>query len=128
MDLGITKELDYGYDEALARVPTALRDEGFGVLTEIDVSDTLRRKLGVGFRRYRILGACNPSLAHEALQKDLGAGLLMPCNVVVYELDDGRTVVRAADPLQTAVVQASPRLVPFATAVREKIARVVSQL
>ena len=82
---GIRKELRATYDQALASVPEALKSEGFGVLTEIDIQSTLKQKLGVDFRRYKILGACNPPFAHEALQEDLAAGLLLPCNVVVYE-------------------------------------------
>ncbi len=128
MELGLRKKLNVSFDEALQRVPAALKEEGFGVLTEIDVKDTLQKKLNVSFRRYRILGACNPSLAHEALRKNLGAGVLMPCNVVVYEDDDGKAVVTAVDPLQTAAVQAGPDLAEFAAAVRARISRVVERL
>jgi uncharacterized protein (DUF302 family) len=82
---GIKRTLDVGFDDALARIPGALKAEGFGVLTEIDVQQTLKSKLGVGFRRYRILGACNPPFAHKALEHSLDIGLLLPCNVIVYE-------------------------------------------
>ena len=128
MELGIRKKLTVGYDEALARLPEALKAEGFGVLTEIDVRETLQKKLGVPFRKYRIVGACNPSLAHEALQKNLGVGVMMPCNVVVYEDDDGRALVTAVDPLQTAAAQASPELASFAAGVRERLSRVIHGL
>lgn len=97
MNDGIRRSLSYGYDEALERVPEALKKEGFGVLTEIDVKETLKKKLDVDFRPYKILGACNPPFAHRALQETLDVGLLLPCNVVVYEGDDGKTVIAAID-------------------------------
>ena len=98
---GIRKPLRSTYEEALVRVPEALKSEGFGVLTEIDVQRTLKQKLGVDFRRYKILGACNPPLAHSALQAELEIGLMLPCNVVVYEGDDRKAVVLAIDPTKT---------------------------
>jgi uncharacterized protein (DUF302 family) len=122
------KVLRSGFDEALARVPDALKTEGFGVLTEIDVKDTLHKKLGADFRRYRILGACNPPLAHRALQADLDVGVLLPCNVVVYEGDDGRAVVTSVDPTLTPAVMDSPDLREVAETVRGKLARVLERL
>jgi len=98
---GHWKELSIGYEEALARLPEALKKEGFGIITQIDIQETFKAKLGVDFRRYRIFGACNPSFAHAALQKDPRAGVLLPCNVVLYEKDDGKAVVGAVDPMQT---------------------------
>ena len=95
--LGIRKPLHATYDEALARVPEALKSEGFGVLTEIDVRSTLKQKLGVDFRRYKILGACNPPLAHSALQAELDIGIMLPCNVVV-RVEGDHVVVEALDP------------------------------
>jgi uncharacterized protein (DUF302 family) len=88
----------HDYDEALALIKVALKMQGFGVLTEIDVKSTMAEKLGVEFRRYDIIGACNPPLAHRALSTDLNVGLLLPCNVIVYEADGGGTVVTALDP------------------------------
>lgn len=126
--MGLRRELRMTFDEALARVPAALASEGFGVLTEIDVKETLRAKLGIGFRRYRILGACNPPLAHEALTADLEAGLMLPCNVVVFEGDDGKAVVLAVDPTKTAAVSADPRLSELAARVRQGLGRVLSRL
>ena len=112
----------------LARIPGALKTEGFGVLTEIDVADTLKKKLGVGFRRCRILGACNPLLAHQALQARLDVGVMLPCNVIVYEGDDGRAVVTAVDPMQTAGAQQDARIRGVAEVVRAKLQRVLAQL
>jgi uncharacterized protein (DUF302 family) len=125
---GIRKPLRATYDEALARVPEALKSEGFGVLTEIDIQGTLKQKLAVDFRRYKILGACNPPFAHEALQEDLLAGLLLPCNVVVYEGDEGRAVVTAVDPTQTVAATGNPKLAELAGKVKEKLGRAISKL
>jgi len=125
---GIRKTLDLGFDEALARVPEALKAEGFGVLTEIDVQATLKKKLDVDFRRYRILGACNPPFAHRALQHSLDAGMLMPCNVIVYETDDRKAVVSAVDPMQTMAAQGDEALRPLADEVRRKLQRVVDAI
>jgi uncharacterized protein (DUF302 family) len=125
---GIRRALRASYDEALASVPEALKSEGFGVLTQIDVQATLAQKLGVGFRRYKILGACNPPLAHEALQAELEIGLMLPCNVVVYEGDDGKAVVLAIDPTSTMAATGNPRLVALAETVKQKLARVLARL
>jgi len=101
---------------------------GFGVLTEIDVQATLKKKLDVDFRRYRILGACNPPFAHKALQHSLDVGMLLPCNVIVYETDDGKTIVSAVDPMQTMAAQGDEALSPLAAAVQEKLQKVVDSL
>jgi uncharacterized protein (DUF302 family) len=125
---GIRKTLDLGFDEALAKVPEALKAEGFGVLTEIDVQATLKKKLDVDFRRYRILGACNPPFAHRALQHSLDVGMLMPCNVIVYETDEGKAVVSAVDPMQTMAAQGDPAMRPLAEQVQQKLQRVIDSL
>jgi uncharacterized protein (DUF302 family) len=125
---GIQRTLDLGFDDALVKVPEALKAEGFGVLTEIDVQATLKKKLDVDFRRYRILGACNPPFAHRALQHSLDVGMLMPCNVIVYETDAGKTVVSAVDPMQTMAAQGEPALRPLADEVRQKLQRVIDSL
>jgi len=122
------KVLHSGFDEALARIPEALKTEGFGVLTEIDVKETLRKKRGADFRRYRILGACNAPLAHRVLESDLDVGVLLPCNVVVYEGEDGRAVVAAIDPTKTPAAVANPRLREVSETVRDKLARVLDRL
>jgi len=125
---GMTRVLEMGFDEALTRIPEALKTEGFGVLTEIDVKDTMRKKLDVDFRRYRILGACNPPLAHQALSANLEVGLMLPCNVIVYEDDDGRTVVKAIDPMNTVAAQGDAPLREVAAAVRDKLAKVLERI
>ncbi len=125
---GMRKQLGCTYDEALEAVPEALKSEGFGVLTEIDVKATLKEKLDVDFRRYKILGACNPPFAHKALQTELEIGLLMPCNVIVYEGDDGKAVVCAVDPIQTIAAQAEGEMKDLADQVRVKLAKVLDQL
>jgi uncharacterized protein (DUF302 family) len=103
---GHWRELSLDYEQALARLPDALKKEGFGVITEIDLQQTFKAKLGIDFRRYRIFGACNPTFALKALQKDERVGVLLPCNVVLYEKDDGKAVVGAVDPMQTLGVGA----------------------
>ena len=108
-----TKLVGQSLAEARARVEQALKEQGFGVLTEIDVQATLKKKLGAEFRPYVILGACNPQLAHRALSGDLGVGLLLPCNVALWGEDDG-TVVSIADPQSMFKVVDDPRLQPIA--------------
>lgn len=123
---GMQKLVSQPYDAVLARLPEALKAEGFGVLTQIDVRETLREKLGVEFRRYKILGACNPALAHRALQAELAIGVMLPCNVIVYE-DGDRTMVIAVDPMET-IAASSETLRPIAEEVRGRLARVLEQL
>jgi len=101
------------FDQARERVTEALKKEGFGVLTEIDVTATLKKKLGVDFRRYVILGACNPQLAHQALQAELGIGLLLPCNVCLWQADDDAVVVSIADPRAMFQIVGNPSLQPI---------------
>ena len=126
--LGIHKVLQSTYEEALLSVPQALKAEGFGVLTEIDIQSTLKSKLGVEFRRYKILGACNPPFAHQALLADLEAGLALPCNVVVYEGDDLKAVVVAVDPTQTVASLGDSRLIELADQVKVKLISMLSRL
>ena len=124
---GLTTRLDLPYEEAVERTKAALKEEGFGVLTEIDVKATLKKKLNADFRMYIILGACNPPLAHRALQAELEVGLLLPCNVVVYE-EDGGAVVSAIDPLAAMSIAESPALEEVATTVNAKLHRVIQSL
>jgi uncharacterized protein (DUF302 family) len=123
--IGMQVKTAAGFDAVLARLPDLLKAEGFGVLTRIDVQATLKEKLGLDFRRYQILGACNPKFAHQALGIDLTVGVMLPCNVIVWEGDDGRTVVTAVDPLQTLAGQ-DARFGEVASQVRERLARVVA--
>jgi uncharacterized protein (DUF302 family) len=125
---GLKRELRTTFDDTLEKVAEALKTEGFGVLTEIDVRDTLRKKLDVDFRRYRILGACNPPFAHQALETDLEAGLSMPCNVIVYQGDAGETVVAAIDPTKTVAAAGDPELAKLAATLKQKLERVLARL
>jgi uncharacterized protein (DUF302 family) len=124
---GFSTKLAIPYAEAVERATAALKDEGFGVLTEIDVRATLKQKLGADFRRYVILGACNPPLAYQALQADLDVGLLLPCNVIVYENGPG-AVVSIVDPIAMLDVLANPALRPVAETAREKLQAVIRRL
>ncbi|MDX2261417.1 MAG: DUF302 domain-containing protein [Gemmatimonadales bacterium] len=119
-------ELDLPFPEALSRARAALAREGFGVVTEIDMPATLQRKLGVDFKPYVILGACNPSLAYEALLQEPDIGLLLPCNVVVYEDGGpGRSVVSAVDPVESLRRAGNPALAPLAQEVKARLERVL---
>ena len=126
---GISTTVDLPFDQAQARTREALASEGFGVLTEIDVTATLRRKLDVEFRPYIILGACNPPLAHRALEAELDIGLLLPCNVIVYATDDpARSVVAALDPVAALSVSGNEAIQPIAEEVRDRLQRVVASV
>jgi uncharacterized protein (DUF302 family) len=127
MAIGMKRITTLTFEQALERIPEALKGEGFGILTQIDVKATLKEKLGVDFRRYRILGACNPELAHRALTALPEVGVMLPCNVTVWEGDDGKAVVNAIDPMQT-IAAAQPELAPIAELVREKLARAMEKL
>lgn len=116
---GHWRQLSIGYEEALSRLPDALKQEGFGIITQMDLQETFKAKLGVDFRRYRIFGACNPSFAHQALQTDARFGVLLPCNVVLYETDDGKTILGAIDPLQTLGASAEAEGAGIANLARE---------
>ena len=126
---GLTKRLPgTTYLDAIPRVKEALTTEGFGVLTEIDVKATLKKKIDVDFRPYIILGACNPGLAHLALKAEPGIGLLLPCNVVVSQEDDGTTMVSAIDPTKMFQIVGRPEVEPLAKEVRERLQRVLALL
>jgi len=126
-ELGMTWMLTARYEDVLAQVPERLKVEGFGVLTRIDMKATMKEKLGVDFRRYQILGACNPNFAIQALGMDLDVGVLLPCNVVVYEADDGTTVVTAVDPMKTLAGQ-DQRFAALAGDVRLRLHRALAGL
>lgn len=127
---GFSKTVNLPYDAAVEKTRTALQQEGFGVLCEIDIKEKLKEKLGVDFRNYVILGACNPPLAYKTLQQEIDIGLLLPCNVVVYETDDpGKSVVAAIDAkTMLSVVGSNATLEAIAGEVNERLQRVVNQL
>lgn len=125
---GIFISLDVTFEQALARTIEALKVEGFGVLTEIDVKETLKKKLGVDHPPYRILGACNPSLAHRALSAAPEVGLLLPCNVTVRQLENGKVEVAMVDPLMMMSVVNHPDLKPVADEARSRLERVAQSL
>jgi uncharacterized protein (DUF302 family) len=133
--MGTTTQHGYGFgakvalsfEQALEQVTALLKEEGFGVLTEIDVQKTLKEKLGAEFRRYRILGACNPQLAHRAFGAELEIGLLLPCNVAVYE-DGDRTQVSIMDPGAALGFVGNPALGPVADEARARLQRVAGRL
>ena len=127
MEYGYGKKVDYGFDEARARVEEELKKEGFGILTEIDVRATMKKKLDIDFRNYLILGACNPPLARQALEREREVGLLLPCNVIVYEDDDGQTVVSAMN-VEAAMGSVVPGLMDLARQVGGKLKAAVDRL
>lgn len=123
-----SKTLDLGFDDALKRAAEALKEQGFGIITEIDVKETLRKKLGVEFRDYKILGACNPALAHEALKLEDKVGTMLPCNVVVQDVGGGKTEIAAIDPVASMAAIDNPALKEAAIAVRDKLKAVIATL
>ncbi len=127
---GFSKTVDLPFGEAVEKARGALKEEGFGVLSEIDIKEKFKEKLGVDFRRYVILGACNPPLAYKTLQEELQIGLLLPCNVVVYESDEvGKSVVAAVDAkAMLSVVGNNATLNQVASEVNERLQRVISSL
>ncbi len=126
---GLSVEIAVPYETALDRTRTELSGEGFGVLTEIDVKATLKQKIDVDFRPYTILGACNPSLAHQALLAEREIGLLLPCNVVVHAGEDAATtIVTAIDPVVQLGVAGKPELAPLAEEVRARLGRVLNRV
>ena len=125
MDYYIARTVTAGFDDTLTRTVAALKKEGFGVLTEIDVAATLKEKLGVDFRKYRILGACNPPLAHKALTAEDKIGVMLPCNVIVQELGSGQTEIAAIDPRAAMERVGNLALGAIAAEVADRLRRVV---
>jgi uncharacterized protein (DUF302 family) len=123
-----SKTLQVGFDEAVRRTTEALKQGGFGIITDIDVKRTFKDKLGVDFRNYRILGACNPRLAHEALQLEDKVGTMLPCNVVVQEIAHGRTEIAAIDPVASMQAIENPDLKASAERVKTLLRKVVDGL
>jgi uncharacterized protein (DUF302 family) len=126
--IGLRAYLDTDFETAVARVTEALQAEGFGILTEIDMQRTLKQKIDVDFRPYRILGACNPPLAHRALSATTDVGLLLPCNVTVMQADDGRIAVGLLDPLAMMQMIDNPDLAAVAEDARARLVRVAAAL
>ena len=127
---GFSRTVEIPFDAAIEKIRAALKDEGFGVLSEIDIKEKLKEKLDVDFRRYTILGACNPSLAYKTLQEEMEIGLLLPCNVIVYEADDAnKSVVSAVDAkAMLSVVGNNATLDQVASEVNDRLQRVISNL
>jgi uncharacterized protein (DUF302 family) len=126
MEYTIKRTVDGGFDAVVERTVAALKAEGFGVLSDIDIQSTLKAKLGVDFPRYRILGACNPPLAHEALQAEATIGVMLPCNVVVHKTASGKVEIAAIDPRAVIGAIGNPILTAVATTVTEKLSRAVA--
>jgi uncharacterized protein (DUF302 family) len=125
---GVSTKVSTGFDETIERVTAALKTEGFGVLSDIDVAATLKNKLGVDHRPYRILGACNPEFAHKAIIAEPDIGVLLPCNFVVREDDDGEVHVLFMNPLSVLDLVENPQVPGLASFVREKLDRVMEAI
>jgi len=128
MSYYFSKTLNVSFEEAVARVTEELKKEGFGILTDIDVQATLKKKLNADFRKYRILGACNPPFAYQALQAEDKIGLMLPCNVIVQELSEGKVEVAAIDPITSMQAINNPLLGSVAQQVHAKLKKVIENL
>ncbi|MBI5099803.1 MAG: DUF302 domain-containing protein [Nitrospirae bacterium] len=128
MSYYFSKMLNISFDDAITKVTEELKKEGFGILTEIDVKEALRKKLNVDFRRYKILGACNPPFAYQALQAEDKIGTMLPCNVIVQEAPDGRVEVAAIDPIASMQAVRNPALEGFALEVQSRLKKVIDSL
>ena len=128
MSYYFSKTIRLSFDEAVAKVTDELKKEGFGILTDIDVKTTLKKKLDVDFRKYRILGACNPPFAYQALQAEDRIGLMLPCNVIVQEKEEGTVEVSAIDPIASMQAVKNEKLAGVATQVQAKLKKVIESL
>ncbi len=128
MSYYFSEVLDADFEAAIDKVTESLKQEGFGILTEIDVKATLKKKMDLDFPRYRILGACNPPFAHRALLAEDKIGLMLPCNVIVQEISDGKTEVAAIDPVASMGAVQNPDLESIGGKVRDKLKRVIENL
>jgi len=124
----ISKTISTDFDQAVQRVTESLKNEGFGVLSEIDIQEKLKEKLGVDFRKYKILGACNPPNAYKALQQEDKIGTMLPCNVILQELDDNNIEVAAVDPVASMMAVGSSELESIAREIRTKLQKVIDTL
>lgn len=127
MPYGFSKTVNLSFDETVVKVTEELKKEGFGILTTIDVQDTLKKKINVDFRRYTILGACNPPFAHQVLLAEEESGLLLPCNVIVYE-KEGKTAVSAFDPMMMTMIIENERIQPVAVEIQQRLKRVIERM
>ena len=123
-----SKTVTLAFEDAIEKVTAELKKEGFGVLTDIDVKQTLKKKLDVDFKKYRILGACNPTFAYKALQVEDKIGTMLPCNVIVQEIDEGQVEVAAIDPVASMQAIANPALKDVAEKVRGKLKKVIENI
>lgn len=128
MEYYISKKVDYKFDEAIIRVTEELKEKGFGVLTEIDIKETLKKKLDVDFKKYKILGACNPNFAHQALSAEDKIGTMLPCNVIVEEHEDGSVEVSAVNPLASMQAVDNKKLGPIAEKVKSSLTQVITNI
>lgn len=128
IDYSFSKTLELSFEEAQEKVSQELKKEGFGVLTEVDVQATLKKKIDVDFKPYKILGACNPVFAHKVLQLDDQIGLMLPCNVVVTVNDEGKTVVSIIDPVASMLMINNPKICEVASEIRQKLKNVINGL
>ena len=128
MNYYFSKVLDTSFEEAIDKVTKALKEEGFGILTEIDVKETFKKKLDVDFRKYRILGACNPQMAHKAISAETKIGTMLPCNVIVQEVENGKIEVSAVDPVASMTAIENDELGGIAQEVRAKLKIVIEHL
>jgi uncharacterized protein (DUF302 family) len=128
MNYYFSKTSNLLFDEVILRVESELKKEGFGILTEIDVQATLKKKLGVDFKKYKILGACNPPLAFKALKAEDKIGTMLPCNVIVQELESGETELSVVDPVASMQAVKNPQLGPIAVKVRNKLRSVIQNI
>lgn len=128
MSYYFSKTVNQGFDEAIENVTAALQEKGFGILTEIDVTETLKKKLDVDFYKYRILGACNPQFAYEALQIENKIGTMLPCNVIVQEFEDGKVDVTAIDPMASMQAVENSKLGEIVEEVRNLLKSIIANL
>jgi uncharacterized protein (DUF302 family) len=128
MSYYFSKKVNIPYEEAITKVTEELKKEGFGILTEIDVKDTLKKKLDVDFHKYKILGACNPPYAYKALQAEDKIGLMLPCNVIVQETPEGLVEVAAIDPIASMQAVENPALGEVASGVQDKLKKVIDSM
>lgn len=128
MNYYFSKIVDYDFDDAIDKVTEELKKEGFGVLTEIDVKATFKKKLDIDFRKYRILGACNPNFAHQAITAESKIGTMLPCNVIVQELENGKVEVSAVNPVASMMAIKNDSLGPIAEQVRDNLKKVIANL